>query len=189
MAGKQDAEEREGGELTPEQRIEKLEKGRTLNLILICVLGFFSLLQLGAIAAMFLTSGDQRPDRNADAIANLEHRIERLRDSSQSIEGFRLEAGVLNDKLDRVLNQTDLNNFAVLRALMIEREEDHTRFIEALQQGMYDLSRMLRGSRTWYEVYKEDLDRVLQNSRNRLVELKGMTPVEEGNAPIPTTAG
>lgn len=175
-----DQEEKQEKEaLTPERRIEKLEGARKLNLILISVLGFICLLLLAAVITLFILS-DPRPDRNAAALYQLQSQVEAIQDNSKTIEGFKLEAEVLNDKLDRVLNETDLNNFSALRSLMEQREEDHTRFIKALQQGMYDLSRMLRGSRTWYEVYKEDLDQVLQNSRDRLLQLQGMTAESDG---------
>ena len=59
---------------------------------------------------------------------------------------------------------------------MVGQEASYQQFITALQQGMYDISRMVKGSRTWYEVYKEDLNLVIRDSKEREQQLnKGVT--------------
>ena len=73
----------------------------------------------------------------------------------------------LEGKLDRIMATIQLNNFNSIRELMVEQEDSYQQFMVVLQQGMYDMSRMVPGSRTWYEVYKGDLDLVIEDSKKR----------------------
>ncbi len=163
--------------LTPEQRIEKLEKQRSTNLVIIGVLSFVMVIQLGLLSySLISNSASQVPDNSVE-ISELREDISRMQIAFKKAESFYLQNQILETKLDRALNDVSMNNFATLRTLLQSQEENYVQFTKALQLGMYELSRMVRGSRTWFEVYKEELDAILRDSSQRLRTLQGMKPV------------
>lgn len=55
-----------------------------------------------------------------------------------------------------------------------EQEQTWRAFVRALKDGMFDLSRMVAGSRTWLDEYNDRLDRVLASSVAREQQLQEM---------------
>lgn len=157
--------------LSPEERIAKLEKGRLINWIILGVLlltvlieGVFLVLSAGPASDPRITESTQR-------LEALQTEVNRLKNAYDAAETFNDNALRLEGKLDRIMTTIQLNNFSALRKLMVEQEGSYQQFITALQQGMYDLSKMIKGSRTWYEVYKDDLDLVIGDSKGRAAQL------------------
>ncbi|OMH38299.1 hypothetical protein [Motiliproteus sp. MSK22-1] len=176
MAGKEQDEERDEGKpsLSPEERIAKLEKGKTLSLILIIVLFVFSTLQLAGIGYLLMAPSDTRPGENAAKLAMFEEKFLEIQKEHRESQKLYLQSKLLQEKLDKVLAEANTHNYANLRVLLAAQEQSYGDFIRSLQQGMYEISRMVRGSRTWYEVYKEDLDKILQASDARKAAIEGM---------------
>ncbi len=163
--------------LSPEQRIERLEKQRATSLIIIGVLFFVMLIQLGLLSYSLISSDSRQAPDNSEELTELREDIRRLQVAFKKAESFYLQNQILESKLDRALNDVSMNNFATLRNLLQGQEENYVQFTKALQLGMYELSRMVRGSRTWFEVYKEELDAILSDSSQRLRTLQGIKPL------------
>ena len=178
MAGRDRDEEPQGP--SAEERIAKLEKGRLINWIIMGVLLLLLIVQ-GVFLILIGTQGpDPRVNDHEQRISILVDEVERLEAAYETAEAYNENAQRLEDKLDRIMKTIQLNNFSALRKLMIEQEESWQQFLATLKQGMYDISRMVKGSRTWYEVYKEDLDLVTKDSQHRSERL-GTGLVETGN--------
>ncbi len=182
-----DEEKTEAQPLTPEERIAKLEKGRLTSWIIMAVLLLLILIQ-SAVLALYATKGpDPRVSEISQRLDLAQEEADQLKQAYEAAQTFHDNALRLEGKLDRIITTIQLNNFSALRQLMTEQEASYQQFMTALQQGMYDISRMVKGSRTWYEVYKEDLDLVIEDSKMRakhltsgLVEpLKRRTVVQE----------
>jgi hypothetical protein len=47
---------------------------------------------------------------------------------------------------------------ATFQQTMIEQEQSYQEFLSALKLGMFDLAKMVQGSRTWLDVYNDRLD-------------------------------
>lgn len=160
-----------GKDRDSDEQDESLEKKKiriSLVGVLLGVLGFFSLLQSIAIVYLLLSQKvDPQVVRNAGNISELRSELKSIEKVTESAAAYNRHAQVLEQRIDRVLNRTDLNNYAEVRQLILEQEQSYQQFITALQQGMYDLARMVKGSRTWYDVYKEELDRVVESSKAR----------------------
>ncbi len=178
MADKERDDDRgeETPSLTPEQRIAKLEKGRTLSLVLIVVLAVLSIVELAGLGYLMMAPDDQRPGQNVTRITSIEESVRELQTAQSQAQQLVLQSQLLQAKLDQVLTEADINNFANLRKILSDQERSYSNFIRTLQQGMYEISHMVRGSRTWYEVYKEDLDKILQTSSGRLTRLEAIKP-------------
>ena len=175
MAGKEQDDERDEGKsnLSPEERIAKLEKGKMLSLTLIIVLFVFSILQLAGIGYLLMAPSDTRPGENTAKLAAFEEKFLEIQKEHRESQKLYLQSKLLQGKLDKVLAEANTNNYATLRVMLAAQEQSYSDFIRSLQQGMYELSRMVRGSRTWYEVYKEDLDKILQGSDARKAAIEG----------------
>jgi hypothetical protein len=47
---------------------------------------------------------------------------------------------------------------ATFQQTLIEQEQSYQQFLSALKLGMFDLAKMVQGSRTWLDVYNDKLD-------------------------------
>lgn len=183
MAERDDNEEETKGTLSPEERISKLEKNKSRSLIIIAALLFFSLIQFAGIGYLLIKSGkDPKIEENTVQLATLDARVLELQKAGDEAKQIMLQNELLKAKLDKVLEQASIHNYAKLRSTMVDQEISYMKFIEALQQGMYELSRMVRGSRTWFEVYKEELDKVLTESEVRIAKIEGEGPMVPSKA-------
>lgn len=164
-------EEEKAQPLSPEDRIAKLEKGRLISWIIMGVLLLFIVIE-GVTLVLYATRGDDpwvaEGNQRLEALESESTRLKAAYDAAQTFNDNALR---LEGKLDRIMTTIQLNNFSALRKLMVEQEGSYQQFLAALQQGMYDLSKMVKGSRTWYEVYKDDLDLVIGDSKGRAEQL------------------
>lgn len=171
-----DDKEESSPQLSPEERIAQLEKSKKLSWILIIVLAVFSLAQTGGLAFLLLQPADNRAAENSVTLAALDAEVVELQKQQNEAERLILQNQLLETKLDEVLANANIDNYRTLRLLFIEQEKNHVQFLAALQRGMYELSRMVRGSRTWFDVYKEELDLIMEQSRHRIEELQQPNP-------------
>jgi hypothetical protein len=61
---------------------------------------------------------------------------------------------------------------ATFQQTMIEQEQSYQEFLSALKLGMFDLAKMVQGSRTWLDVYNDRLDDAKDLSMLREENLK-----------------
>jgi hypothetical protein len=61
---------------------------------------------------------------------------------------------------------------ATFQQTMIEQEQSYQEFLSALKMGMFDLAKMVQGSRTWLDVYNDRLDDAKDLSMLREENLK-----------------
>lgn len=170
-------------ELSPEERIAKLEKGKLLRLILIIVLIIFSIIQFAGIGYLLATSAkDPRVGTNTVQLATLDAKVIELQKTSNEAKKIILQNEVIKIQMEKLLKDANIHNYARLRSTMVDQEISNLQFLEALKQGMYELSRMVRGSRTWYEVYKEELDILIEDSDARIAKIEGEGPLVQSKA-------
>ncbi|MGK0404967.1 MAG: hypothetical protein ACJAR6_000336 [Oleispira sp.] len=63
---------------------------------------------------------------------------------------------------------------ATFQQTMIEQERSYQDFLSALKMGMFDLAKMVQGSRTWLDVYNDRLDDARDLSMLREENLKSL---------------
>ncbi|TVP54601.1 MAG: hypothetical protein EA349_11085 [Halomonadaceae bacterium] len=61
-----------------------------------------------------------------------------------------------------------------LLARLNDQEHSFQQFLETLEQGMGELSRMVQGSRDWLELYSEELEALKNQSQQRQQELQAL---------------
>jgi hypothetical protein len=169
MAGKDVKQEEKP--LTPEERIAKLEKSLRFSWIAGGILLLLVLAEAGGLMMIAIQGPDPRVSEHEQRFELVMNQLKLLEVAYESAQAYNDNAIRLEEKLKRTTKTIQLNNFSALRQLMIDQEQGNRQFLAALQQGMYDISRMVRGSRTWYEVYKEDIDLVIADSKLRTENL------------------
>ncbi len=66
----------------------------------------------------------------------------------------------------------DRSQVAAFQQNLIEQEQSYQEFLSALRVGMFDLAKMVQGSRTWLDVYTETLEDAQRSSNQREKNLK-----------------
>lgn len=150
--------------LTPEQRIGVLEKSLKTNRIILLVTVLMLLLSLGtSIAALVLESAEPASvEQQQNAVA------------AEPANGKRLEERVnimltsFDERLAALQTAQDNESLIKLFALQTELEQDKQRFALGARSAIGDLARMVPGSRTWLEMYSEQIDQGLKRSKERV---------------------
>ena len=81
----------------------------------------------------------------------------------------------------------EISDPAVFQAVLLQQEESYQLHLTALKQGMRDLAKMMPGSRTWLEIYDEQMDEAILQSKDRVRELKALQIADP--APAEVTGG
>jgi anti-sigma-K factor RskA len=145
--------------LTEAQRLSALEETVSTNRLVLLIMAALAVVAISAAVTLTIVNLIQ-PDVvyvDKKEFAKLEREVGILKDAAISYEKSLIKA--------RELLET--SNSSTFKALMLEQEQSHQRYLETLKQGMRDLARMVPGSRTWLDIYNEQLDDVMQESRAR----------------------
>jgi hypothetical protein len=65
----------------------------------------------------------------------------------------------------------DSSSATAFKGLLLDQEQSYQLHLTALKQGMRDLARMLPGSRTWLEMYDEQMNAAIAQSVARSKQL------------------
>ncbi|MBE0483660.1 MAG: hypothetical protein IBX52_09180 [Bacterioplanes sp.] len=152
--------------LTEGQRLELLEKQMETNRLMMMVLAVLALIGLSvgltmAVVKLFepsVTYADSRDIKRIEA------------DLAQVIEAanqFQLDA-------ERYRELLDSSHATAFQRTLLEQERNYQLHLTALKDGMRDLARMVPGSRTWLDMYNEQMDTALRISRQRQERLEAL---------------
>ncbi len=153
------------------QRLSILEKSVSLNRILLMLLGFLIIISLSVsitLAIVAAVSGDTVPVAVTAEIESLKQQVELLKQDNKSL-GTQLAA--LTEEMPRLKTLVTNSSAPAFQRILIAQEESNQEFLRGVKEGMYDLARMVPGSRTWLELYNERMDRALQFSQSRQRDL------------------
>lgn len=156
----------EDGELSEAQRLTMLEDTVSTNRIMLLIMGILGVVAI-SVAVTVAVVNLMQPDAtyvDTRAFARLEKDVDILKDAAIAQEKNTL----------RVKEVLDTSNASTFKALMMEQEQSYQRHLTALKQGMRDLARMTPGSRTWLDIYDEQMDQALAESRARMARLERM---------------
>ena len=65
----------------------------------------------------------------------------------------------------------DSSSASAFKEILLDQEQTYQMHLTALKQGMRDLAKMLPGSRTWLEMYDEQMDIAIAESQERVAQL------------------
>ena len=151
-------------ELSEEQRISVLENKVGKNRTIIAIVGL-TLLVILSVSITVLILRLMHVDEPYVPISTFE-------DQKLIIQELKTDLKE-QQKLIAALTLTyDKSQVAAFQQNMIEQEQSYQEFLATLRVGMYDLAKMVQGSRTWLDVYNESLEDAQDLSKQREKNLK-----------------
>lgn len=149
--------------LTEEQRITALENKVGKNRIVIIIVSIVMIIALSVSLTLM--------------VLRLLHSSE----PTVSLSTFEAQNAVVLELKDQVNQQKLLiehlnftykkSQAATFQKVMIEQEQSYQQFLATLKVGMYDLAKMIQGSRTWLDIYSERIEAAQSKSSAREKEL------------------
>ncbi|GAA3971393.1 hypothetical protein [Allohahella marinimesophila] len=150
--------------LTPEQRIALLEKSLGTNRIILLVVALLLVVSLAASVAILFFGQTSTLDAD-DPVAPAEAALSL--DQRQMAEKVDANLTRFDERLSRmelILQRTNTGRFA---DILLEQEKDKQQFALGAKEAITDLARMVPGSRTWLELYSEQIDKGVERSKAR----------------------
>ncbi|MBV1914536.1 MAG: hypothetical protein KUG72_04070 [Pseudomonadales bacterium] len=195
MADPRDRDDDEGSSgnepLSDSQRIQNLEKSLStqklisggVGLIVLIMLTFFSVGYFALNNRVTSNSENAGGPQDDNINAILEEKFETYTKTLPSADDLSNKYGdqisALNIQLDELDVFTKKSSVAELRQLMLDREKSNQVFLFALSNGMLSLSKMVRGSRTWFQQYDSELTAAIKASKAREKSLKQLIALEK----------
>lgn len=164
--------------LTPEQRMAVLEKSLGTTRIMLFVVALLLIVSLAAsVAILLLGTGNSQEDTELAATADSAQPIEQ-RQLAEKVEANLTRFDERLSKIEAVVEKTNTGRFA---DILIEQEKDKQQFVLAAKDAITDLARMVPGSRTWLELYSEQIGNAVERSKARMTTI-GAIKVESAEA-------
>lgn len=165
--------------LTPEQRIEILEGKVGKNRVVLMFVALILIVTLSASITAFMIyffgGVSSAPSNDAENAQVLEGQAELL-------EQYDIRLAELNAKLKTLDNKLQNSSNATIQRVLVEQEQAKQKFMDTVRSAIYDLAHMVPGSRSWLELYSDQLDTATAKSQQRekmLKELQTAEPVSE----------
>ena len=151
--------------LSPEQRIALLEKSMSTNRIMLLVIALLLVVSLAtSVAILILGQGDEGAENSVAEPENGAASIEQR----QMAEKLNTNLKRFDERLTRMedtVARTDSGRFA---QILLEQEKEKQQFALGSKEAITDLARMIPGSRTWLELYSEQIDKGVERSKARM---------------------
>lgn len=157
-------------ELSEIQRLAMLEDTVSTNRTVLIVIAVMAVVAISVVVTIGVLKVMQ-PDVayiDSKSFARLESDVAILKEAAIAHEQNLLDTRV-------ILNSSSASAF---KTLMLEQEKSYQQHLTALKQGMRDLARMVPGSRTWLDIYDEQMDEALAESRARMKQLSKLQTSE-----------
>ena len=154
-------------ELTDEQRISLLENkvGKNRTVITVVALTLIVILSVSFTVLILKLLHVDEP--------YVSHSIF----EEQKLIIQQLEADVQEHKkqISQLTLTYEQSQVAAFQQNLIAQEQSYQEFLAALKLGMFDLAKMVQGSRTWLDVYNEKLNEAQSQSSQREKALKRLS--------------
>lgn len=169
--------------LTPEQRIELLENKVDKNRVFLLFFALILTVTISAtVTACVIYSFGGVSSNNSDASDDIANTIA---GQKELLEQYDLRLAELNAHIKSFENRIDNNANSTIQQVLIEQEQAKQRFMETVRAAVYDLAHMVPGSRSWLELYTEQLEVATTKSAMRekqLKELKTAKPIDKSDS-------
>lgn len=176
MAGREESTEDQS--VSEVQRLNIVEKSVKLDRILLLLLALLIMLTLAVtitIAILSSVSGSGNESASAAELIDLQAKVQELRNDLQET---KLELAALQSEIPTLKATLHNSSAPAFQKLLLDQEESYQAFIKGVKEGMYDLARMVPGSRTWLELYTEKMDLATQQSIERQRNLQRLATGE-----------
>lgn len=163
--------------LTPEQRLDALEGKVGKNRIVLMSVALLLIVTLSASITAFMMyyfgggSSDSDPANSSETTQTLEGQAELL-------EQYDIRLAELSSQLKTLDNRIANSSNATIQRVLIEQEQAKQKFMDTVRSAIYDLAHMVPGSRSWLELYSDQLDEANVKSQQREKALKELQTAE-----------
>ena len=180
-----------GGALSDGQRIAQLEKSLSRQKLVSLIVGILVLLMLTFFSVGYfalngrVTSNTENGagPQEADIKVILDKQFKKytgsLPSSDDLTDSYLADINSFHKRLDDLDVYTKKSSVAELREILLAREKTDQSFLFALSTGMLSLSKMVRGSRAWFEEYNTQLTTAIKASKAREKSLKKLIALEK----------
>ena len=100
------------------------------------------------------------------------------------VDDLEMKVQVYEESFALYRKSLEISDPAVFQAVLLQQEESYQLHLTALKQGMRDLAKMMPGSRTWLEIYDEQMDEAIRQSKDRVRELKALQIADPAPAEV-----
>lgn len=169
MAEKERPDDQE--ELSEEQRISLLEKSVTTNKVVLLILALTLIVAISVtLTTMIISSMTEDSSLGEEeAFIQMQQELTALKEQVAAQQATIAKAEQSYGKLKGLLNNSSAPTF---QRILLQQEKSYQEYIKSMKSGMYDLAHMVPGSRTWLELYSEQMNNALTLSQQRERELK-----------------
>lgn len=167
MAGR----ERDDGKPSDEQRITALEEATDFNRKLLMIILGLTVLVASIAVALGIVRMIRPPSSYVEAAT-----FTQLQQEVKSVLSTNKQWQKKIDTLSFELNSSQASAF---KTLLLEQEQSYQLHLAALKNGMRDIANMVPGSRTWLDIYNEQMDAALSQSRARMKKLESIQTSEQ----------
>lgn len=149
----------EAEQLSDEQRIGLLESkvGKNRTVITIVALTMIVILSVSLTVLILKFLHVDEPYVSRTLFDEQKIKVEELQ------EALKEQQYIIED-LNVAYKQSQAS---VFRNTLVEQEQSYQEFLSTMKLGMFDLAKMVQGSRTWLDLYKEKLDDSIDLSKER----------------------
>ena len=154
----------EAEQLSDEQRLSLLEGkvGKNRTMITIVTITMVIILSVSLTVLMLKLLSVDAPYVSAAA----------FEEQKVMIQTLRTDLEKQKSKISALTLTYQQSEAATFQQTLIEQEQSYQEFLSTLKLGMYDLAKMIQGSRTWLDVYNEKIDEGKDLSKQREKNLR-----------------
>ncbi len=169
MPNKQNAEQHES--LSEEQRLTLLERTVTTNKFVLIGLALLLIISISVALTTTIVTSMREDEVRVDpkAFIALQQEVIALK---QQISLQQASNETLQREQAKLKTAAANSSAPGFQKVMLQQEASIQEFLKSLKTGMYDLARMVPGSRTWLDLYNEQMNQAIAQSEARTRELK-----------------
>jgi hypothetical protein len=153
--------------LTEEQRISLLENkvGKNRTVIMVLALTLIMVLSVSCTILIFKLFNVDEPYVSR---SKFEQQVEVLETLKEEVKQQQL-------LIEHLTLTYETSQIASFQTTLIEQEQSYQTFLATMRLGMFDLAKMVQGSRTWLDIYNdkledaEDLSEAREKALNKIV--------------------
>lgn len=155
--------------LSPEQRLDILEGKVGKNRIVLLFVALVLIVTISASVTTLIINivGNTSPTPSAQPNDLIEGHAELL-------EQYDIRLAELSAQLKALDNKIGNNANSTIQRVLVEQEQAKQTFLDTVRSAIYDLAHMVPGSRSWLELYSEQLDEANTASQQREQALKAL---------------
>ena len=172
--------DKEGSEnevaLTPEQRLDVLEGKVGKNRLVLMSVALILIVTLSASITAFMMYYFGDASSSSSEISS--DTIQAIEGQAELLEQYDIRLAELSSQLKGLDNKIENSSNATIQRVLIEQEQAKQQFMDTVRSAIYDLAHMVPGSRSWLELYSEQLDQATVKSQQREQALKELQTSE-----------